>query len=229
MLLIRNLRKAYPDFQLSIERFCVRPATVVGLVGANGAGKTTFIRCIANFIRDYEGEVLIEGERYTGVERHLVSKLSYMSEEVDLIAALTVADHLELAKALSPRWSDSVAATLAREWDLDLHKPVGKLSRGNRVKVGMLTALSRQPRLLVLDEPTSGLDPVIRVQILRQLRKLRAEGRSALISSHIIEDIEQLADEIAIMKTGSIAEIMEHVGTGHTLREDVLKRLTDRT
>lgn len=227
MLLIRHLRKAYPDFQLSIDHFSIEPATIVGLVGANGAGKTTFIRCIANFIRDYAGDVFIEGERYTGTERHIVSKLSYMSEEIDLISALTAEDHLDLARALSPRWSNSTARTLAKKWDLDLAKPVGRLSRGNRVKLGLVAALSRQARLLILDEPTSGLDPIVREQMLDHLRQLRSEGCTVLISSHIIDDIKDVADVIAIMKTGSIVEVKAQAGTRDTLKQHVLDVLMD--
>lgn len=121
-LLVRGLRKQHGDFRLEIDELVVSSGKCVALVGENGAGKTTLMRCVMNFIRDYEGDILICGERYTGREKNLAGAIGSVSEAVDLIEDLTVSDHLALARALSPSWDQQTADRLMASLDLVRHK-----------------------------------------------------------------------------------------------------------
>jgi len=205
MLKIRALRKRQGDFVLDIPELSVTPGTFTVLAGDNGAGKTTLIRCITNFIRDYKGEIYVGGTRYTGFQKEVTARLGYMSEEMSLIEELTAAGHFTLAQALSGRWNQTICDRLTDQLNLDARKPVRELSRGNRVKLGLIVALSREPDLLIFDEPTSGLDPVSREIVLSELkRKKGSRTVSALISTHLLQEAEVIADEIAVMRAGKI-------------------------
>jgi ABC-2 type transport system ATP-binding protein len=198
----------------------------VALVGENGAGKTTLMRCVMNFTRDYEGEVLIGGERYTGREKGVAGAIGYVSESVDLMEDLTVSDHVALAQALSPAWDPAAADRLIRSLDLARHKQAKHLSRGNRVKLGLVLALSRRPAVLVLDEPTSGLDPLVREVVVGEICNLRGSA-ATLISSHILDDVRQLADTIAIIRGGRLVDLRPNTASLDELRTDVVRMLKE--
>ena len=225
-LLVRGLRKHYGDFRLEIDELAVSSGKCVALVGENGAGKTTLMRCVMNFIRDYEGEVLIGGERYTGREKGVAGAIGYVSESVDLMEDLTVSDHVALAQAISPAWDPAAADRLIDSLALSRRKVAKHLSRGNRVKLGLVLALSRRPRVLVLDEPTSGLDPLVREVVVGAICNLRGSA-ATLISSHILDDVRQLADTIAIIRGGRLVDLRPNTASLDELRTDVVRMLKE--
>jgi ABC-2 type transport system ATP-binding protein len=151
--------------------------------------------------------------------------IGYMTEEVALIEDLTAEDHLRLAEGLSPTWSAKMAAHLTEALDLARSKPAKHLSRGNRVKLGLVLALSRAPKVVVLDEPTSGLDPVAREVVINEIRRLRESQVATLISSHILDDVRELADAIAVIKAGRIVGMRSNTVELDRLRTDVLRLL----
>ena len=206
MIRAQDLKKEYDEFTLEIPEFSLAKGEIMALVGENGAGKTTLIRCLTNIIRDYSGDVYVEGQVYTGTQKDLTAKIAYMSEEIRLMEDLSVRDHLELARHLTFNWDENECRRLIEILKVKTKVKVKKLSRGNRVKLGIILALARRPEILILDEPTSGLDPIIRELVLEEIKRQKESGTAVLVSSHLLDDIESTADRISIIKNGQIIE-----------------------
>ncbi len=206
MIRAQNLKKEYEEFTLNIPEFSLAKGEILALVGENGAGKTTLIRCLTNIIRDYSGEIFVDGQLYTGIQKNLTSRIAYMSEEIKLIEDLSVKDHLELGRHLAFNWDEDESRRLVEVLKVKTSARVKKLSRGNRVKLGVILALARRPEILILDEPTSGLDPIIRELVLGEIKHQKESGTAILVSSHLLDDIESTADRISIIKNGQIIE-----------------------
>ncbi len=223
LLEIRQLRKQYEGFTLEVDRLDLDAGQVLAIVGENGAGKTTFLRCVSGFTPTFEGSVTMGGDLAAAYWRS--GGLAYMTEEVRLIEEATVGDHLDLARSISPSWDDSLASSLTAKFRVDLNKKASSLSRGNRVKVALLVALAKRPSLLLLDEPTSGLDPIVRDLVLDELRTVSRGGCATLLSSHILDDFRELADNVVVLKDGRIRSIFENPGDSDRLRDRVVKSL----
>jgi ABC-2 type transport system ATP-binding protein len=178
---------------------------VFGLIGANGAGKTTIIKHILGMLRAEAGLVRIFGldpvENPVGV----LGKIGYLSEDRDLPNWMRVRELLRYTQAFFPAWDPAYAEQLRDAFNLDPNAKVKSLSRGQRARAGLLIALAHRPELLVLDEPSSGLDPVVRRDILSAIiRTIADEGRTVLFSSHLLEEVERVADRVAIIHEGQI-------------------------
>ena len=184
----------------------VAVGTVHGFLGPNGAGKSTTIRVLLGMLRADAGQVtLLGGDPWRdAVELH--RRLAYVPGDVSLWPKLTGGETIDLLASLrgdaDPRRRDE----LIERFDLDPTKRARTYSKGNRQKVALVAALSSGAELLVLDEPTSGLDPLMEAQFRACVRELRAEGRTVLLSSHILAEVEALCDEISIVRAGRNVE-----------------------
>jgi ABC-2 type transport system ATP-binding protein len=183
-----------------------RPGRAYGLLGPNGAGKTTLLNLIALQLRLSAGRLSFGGNPIEWGDARWKSRFSYIRETPAFYDELSVAATLLLAARLYDRWDAPFAKQLVDRLGLNPYKPVGSLSKGNKVKVGIVVALAHHARLLMLDEPTAGLDPDARAELQTILRGLMREHSDLVLvlSSHIFEDIERVADEIAIMRCGHI-------------------------
>lgn len=206
MLEIKKLVKKYPPFSLEIEHLKVKNGKITALVGENGAGKTTLLRCIANLISNYQGEILIEGKKFTGKEKDTVNKISFMSEESFYINDFNSNEHFQIARKMSRYWDPEICDNLIQKLCLDIKKPIKELSRGNKIKLGIILALSRLPRFVIMDEPTTSLDPIMHQIIIEEINYWNKNSTTFLISSHSLDDIKTLADEIIIIKNGKITD-----------------------
>src|SRR6266550_3281806 len=174
---------------------------VYGLVGANGAGKTTLIRHILGLLRAQSGSVRVFGLDPVADPVGVLSRIGYLSEENDLPGWMRVDELIRYSRAFRPAWDDDYAEELRQSFALDLAAKIKNLSKGQKARVGILVALAYRPDLLVLDEPSSGLDPIVRRAILRAIAH---EGRTVLFSSHLLEEVEQVADHVTMINKGGI-------------------------
>ena len=178
---------------------------VFGLIGGNGAGKTTLIRHILGMLKAQTGSVRVFGldpvENPVGV----LGRIGYLSEDRDLPNWMRVHELIRYTQAFYPNWDPKYAEELREAFDLDPKAKVKALSRGQRARAGLLVALAHRPDLLVLDEPSSGLDPVVRRDILGAIiRTIADEGRTVFFSSHLLDEVERVADRVAIIHEGRI-------------------------
>ena len=185
---------------LSIPR-----GAVYGLVGANGAGKTTLIKHILGLLKAQTGSVRVFGLDPVADPVGVLSRIGYLSEENDLPGWMRVEELIRYSRAFYPAWDDEYAEELRRSFALDPAAKVKTLSKGQKARLGLLIALAYRPDLLVLDEPSSGLDPIVRRDILGAIiRTIADEGRTVLFSSHLLEEVEQVADHVTMINKGKI-------------------------
>ncbi|MDP2320164.1 MAG: ABC transporter ATP-binding protein [Acidobacteriota bacterium] len=178
---------------------------VYGLVGINGAGKTTLIKHILGLLEAQSGSVRVFGLDPVADPVAVLSKIGYLSEENDLPGWMRVDELLRYSRAFYPDWDDGYAEALRDRFALDPAARVKTLSKGQKARAGLLVALAYRPALLVLDEPSSGLDPIVRRDILGAvLRTIADEGRTVLFSSHLLDEVEEVADHVTMISGGRV-------------------------
>lgn len=178
---------------------------VYGLVGANGAGKTTLIKHILGLLRAQSGSVRVFGLDPVTEPVAVLSRIGYLSEENDIPEWMRIDELIRYSRAFYPAWDDVYAAELGQAFALDPAAIIRNLSKGQKARVGLLIALAHRPELLVLDEPSSGLDPIVRRDILGAvIRTIADEGRTVLFSSHLLGEVEQVADHVTMINRGQI-------------------------
>jgi len=182
-----------------------RPGRVFGLVGANGAGKTTLIKHLLGRLKAESGSVRVFGFDPVQDPVAVLGRLGYLSENRDLPGWMRIDELLRYTQSFYPKWDTAYAEELRRQFNLDPRAKIKNLSRGENAKAGLLIALAYRPELLLLDEPSSGLDPVVRRDILEAIiRTVAEEGRTVFFSSHLLEEVERVADDLAMMFDGRI-------------------------
>jgi ABC-2 type transport system ATP-binding protein len=185
----------------------VRRGAVFGFLGPNGAGKTTAIRILLDLIRPSAGSVRVFGvdcQRDTVAAHRL---LGYLPAE-PAFPSMTAGRYFEYVTRLrGGRVDGDYLARLVGRLELDLDRPIRALSRGNRQKVGLVQALMHRPDLVVLDEPTSGLDPLMQEVVEETLRDYAAEGRTVFFSSHVLAEVEQICDHVAMLRRGRVVDV----------------------
>jgi len=192
---------ALASVSLSVTR-----GAVYGLVGANGAGKTTLIKHILGLLRAESGSVSVFGLDPVGDPVGVLSRIGYLSEERDLPGWMRVDELIRYSRAFYPAWDDAYAQELRHTFALDPTAKISNLSKGQKARAALLIALAYRPELLVLDEPSSGLDPIVRRDIVGAIiRTVADEGRTVLFSSHLLDEVEQVADHVTMISHGRIA------------------------
>lgn len=188
----------------------VQRGEIFGYLGPNGAGKTTTIRCLLDLIRPDGGTVRVMGIDPQADPVAVRARTGYLPGELALDPNMTVEDTLHYFNALRGNKADwGFARQLAERLDLDLKPPIKNLSHGNKQKVGIVQALMHRPELLLLDEPTLGLDPLMQHEVLRMITEAKANGATIFFSSHIMSEVEAVAERVAIIRKGVIVEVAE--------------------
>jgi ABC-2 type transport system ATP-binding protein len=203
---MRNISRRF-GVKLALDdvSFRVPAGSVVGLVGENGAGKTTLIKHILGLLKAQCGSVRVFGRDPVADPVGVLSRIGYLSEESDMPGWMRVRELIRYVAAFYPTWDADYAEQLRREFDLDPKAKVKLLSKGQRARAGLLTALAYRPDLLLLDEPSSGLDPIVRRDILGAIiRTIADEGRTVLFSSHLLSEVERVSDYVAMIRHGRI-------------------------
>lgn len=202
-----GVRKRYTHFSLEDIDLELPTGSIMGFIGANGAGKSTTIRILMGLVHQDAGTVRVLGHAMPADQAAAKLDIGFVSEDMRLYGQATLAWHMDFLRPIYPRWDQSYAESLARRFDLKPQQKIKGLSHGQRVKAALLLALAKRPRLLVLDEPTTGLDPVARVEVLRELMAALAdEDRTILFSSHNTLDVEQISDRITFIDRGRIID-----------------------
>jgi len=178
-----------------------------GFIGPNGAGKTTTIRMVLGQIRPTSGEVKIFGEDAMGQAAHIHRRIGFLSGDMEMDTGLTGEQYLEYITHLRGGQGAQNRMSLAKRLQCDLSKPMGQLSRGNRQKVGLIAAVMHAPDLLILDEPSSGFDPLIQVEFAKIIEEHKARGGTALISSHVLSEVQHLCDRVGLIRQGKMIKV----------------------
>jgi ABC-2 type transport system ATP-binding protein len=212
----------------------VAPGEVHGFLGPNGAGKTTTIRIVLGLVRASGGHVELFGGDPWRQAATLHERLAYVAGDVSLWSGLTGGQCIDVLGATYGGVDEARRAALIERFDLDPTKRVRDYSKGNRQKVALIAALAADADLLVLDEPTSGLDPLMEQAFQEVVRERREEGCTVLLSSHILAEVEALADRVTIIRrgrtvtTGTLAELRRHTRTHvHAVTLDAPAGLAD--
>ena len=184
----------------------VSQGTVFGLLGPNGAGKSTLLKLLVGHLRPTSGSVSVLGRPVAPPDPALWSKIGYVSQERYLPGWMTPAECLHFARTLHPQWDEAKTRRLVERLGLPLNGRIRDLARGVYVRLQIVLAMAHNPELILLDEPTSGLDPVGRRELLTLLIEEigSGAGHTVIFSSHLVEDIERMADSMAIMDAGRI-------------------------
>jgi ABC-2 type transport system ATP-binding protein len=204
---IRGLRKSFGAFvALDGLDLRVRAGEVHGFLGPNGSGKTTTIRVLLGLLRADAGTVrLLGGDPWVDAVR-LHRRLAYVPGDVTLWPRLTGGEVIDLFGRLRGDLDPTRRDELVERFELDPTKRARTYSKGNRQKVALVAGLASDAELLVLDEPTAGLDPLMEATFQDCIKEVRREGRSVLLSSHILSEVESLCDRVTILRAGRTVE-----------------------
>lgn len=204
---LENVCKQYKDFALRDVSFTVPTGSIMGLIGENGAGKTTIIKLILNMIKRDAGNIRVLGMDNLEYERKIKSQVGVVLDRIGFNEQLRLKEVAAIMRAIfRGSWDDALFREYAEKFRLPQDKKIKEFSRGMGMKLSIAAALSHRPKLLILDEATSGLDPIIRSEILDEfLDFIQDEEHSVLISSHITSDLEKVADYITFIHDGKVA------------------------
>ncbi len=192
--------RAVDELSINVPR-----GSVYGFLGRNGAGKTSTMRMLLGLARPTAGGATVLGFPIGRDTLAILHRTAYVTEGKILYGRLTARELVRFTKGFYPNWSDEAVAKYARRFDIPMDRPFAKLSLGNRTKVCLLLALAQQAELLILDEPTSGLDPVAVDEFQRVVAEdLAGDGRTVLISSHQLADVERIADWVGLIDYGRL-------------------------
>ncbi len=199
----------------------VQSGEVFGFLGPNGAGKTTAIRCMLDLIRPNHGSIRIFGDDPQRSPQKIKKQVGYLPGDLKMEGDFSVRGFLDYMHHLrGDRHDRQFVLDLAERLDLALDQKIKTLSQGNRQKVGLIQSLMSRAPLLLLDEPTLGLDPLMKQEILRIVRETNAGGVTVFFSSHILSEVQEIADRVGIIRKGALVEI---AGT-----EDLINRSLTR-
>jgi len=193
-------RVAVDDLSLSVPA-----GSIFGLVGQNGAGKTTTIRALLNLIQPSSGRLQVLGLDPVAHGRAILRRVGFVPESPDYYGWMTVDEIVSFNAAFYDHWDGDLAARLLKRLELPTRQRLATLSRGMKAKVGLVMALGARPELLILDDPTSGLDTIVRREFLEEtIANVQAEGGTVFFSSHLLHEMERIADTVAILHHGKL-------------------------
>ena len=204
LLKLENVRKSYGTFELdcSIE---VKKGQVTGLIGRNGAGKSTTFKSVLGLIYPDSGDIEMFGKKLSDITPEDKEQLGVVLAEANACEMFTAKDMLPILKAMYKHFSEREYLEKCKQYDIPMNKPLKEFSTGMKAKFKIIMAMSHEAKLLILDEPTAGLDVVMRTELLDMLREyMEDEENAILISSHIATDLEGLCDDIYMISDGKI-------------------------
>lgn len=217
---VKNLSKSYGSHQvLNNVSFDFSEGQIIGLLGPNGSGKTSLIKILTGLINDYKGEVLIDGNKPGKVSKAAVA---YLPEKTYLASWMTTKDAVEYIDDFYDDFDKEKALKMIDRFQLPLKQKVKTMSKGMQEKLQLVLVMCRNARLYVLDEPMGGVDPAARDFILETILKNRPEGSTILMSTHLIQDVEEIFDSILMIGRGQvlIKDTVDNITTsGKTINE----------
>ena len=202
---VKNLTKEYKDFAVKDISLKIPKGSVLGLIGENGAGKSTFINSILNIVKPNEGEISILGKDLYTYEKEIKEEIAVIFDRSHYNENLKPSFVGKMLSKIYKNWDNDKFYNLLKEFNIPVDKKIKQFSKGMKMKFEFACALSHSPKFLILDESTSGLDPVFRDEILEILRDFTMdEEHTILMSSHITSDLDKIADQIIMLHKGKI-------------------------
>lgn len=202
---IKNLSKSFSDFRLDHLNLTLPSGCIMGLIGENGAGKSTTIKLILDCLHKDSGSITILGRDNQDDIRLTKEDVGVVMDEAGIPDCLSAKQVGKIMALTFQNWDADTYAALSQKFSIPMDKPFKDFSRGMRMKLGIAIAMSHKAKLLLLDEPTSGLDPVVRDEVVEMFSDFtRDENHSILISSHIVSDLEKLCDYVAFLHKGKL-------------------------
>jgi ABC-2 type transport system ATP-binding protein len=216
LLRTEQLTKKYGSF-LALDRLDleVRPGEIVGILGPNGSGKSTALRLLLGFLKPTAGQASIAGYDCWSDSVNARRQVSYLPGELRLYENMTGQQLIDFLCRLREYTPSSRLEQLARQFDIDIQRPLSRMSSGMKRKVALMQVLLPETPLLILDEPTNTLDPVMRDQLLSQLSLASKRGQAVVFSSHVLTEVEHICDRVAILQRGRLV----HWESMHELRQ----------
>lgn len=216
---VKNLEKRYEGFTLGKIDLEIPAGEIIGLIGENGAGKTTFIKSILNIVSKDSGDIKIFDKDFKENEGEIKENIGAVLDETFFPELMNAKDINLVMKDIFKKWDEKLFNDYLKKFALPNNKPIKTFSKGMKKKLEIATALSHHPKLLILDEPTSGLDPVVRNEVLDIfLEFMQNEENTIIFSTHITSDLEHIADRIVFIDNGKILlnksrdDIMDNYG-----------------
>ncbi|MCT3098944.1 ABC transporter ATP-binding protein [Lactococcus lactis subsp. lactis] len=204
---VKGLQENFGQFQaLKDVSFEVNAGEVLGYIGPNGAGKSATIRILLGIIRATQGKVQIFGKDVWQDSIEIHKKIAYVPGDVYLWPNLSGGETIDLFLKLHGASNQEKRDQLIKKFDLNPKKKVRSYSKGNRQKIALIAALATEAELYIFDEPTSGLDPLMEAVFQEEVKALKAAGKAIILSSHILSEVEKLADRVAVIRKGEIVE-----------------------
>lgn len=223
ILKINNLTKKYGDFiALNQINFEIKKGEVYGFIGPNGAGKTTTIRLILGLLKANQGNITIFGKDAWSDAVEIHRNVAYVPGEVNLWPNLTGGEVIDLLLSLRGSGTEERKLELIKKFNLDPTKKCRTYSKGNRQKVALIAAFASDAELYIFDEPTSGLDPLMEKVFHECVVEAKNQGKSVLLSSHILSEVEKLCDKISIIRDGKIVETGTLEELRHLTRTNII-------
>lgn len=220
---VKNLTKRFGNFTaLDGINLDVRAGEVFGFIGPNGAGKSTTIRVLLGILKATKGDVQVFGKDAWNDAVDIHKRVAYVPGDVNLWPNLTGGEVIDLFVKLRGTNNKSRREELIEKFDLDPTKKCRTYSKGNRQKVALIAAFSSEADLYILDEPTSGLDPLMEQVFQECVMDVKKEGKSVLLSSHILSEVEKLCDRVGIIRQGKIIESGSLSELRHLTRTHIL-------
>lgn len=205
ILQVENICKSYAEFALKDVSFSLMEGSIMGLIGMNGAGKSTTMKSILNLLKPDSGEVYIFGEKVRADDCKTREEIGVVFDESCFPQLVKISELENILKNIFARWNSNLFHSLTKRFSLPEKTRIKDFSRGMKMKLAIAVAMSHGARLLILDEPTSGLDPIVRNEILDLfLEFIQNSHNSILVSSHITGDLEKIADYITFIDQGKI-------------------------
>ena len=209
-LVIKNFTKKYGNYN-AVENLSLSLhfGEVFGFLGPNGAGKSTTIRTIMNFIRPTQGSIAVHGFDSVKDDVQIKNNIGYLAGEIALYNSLTGHQVINYLANLGRTVDNKVVLQLSEKLQADLDQHIGKLSKGNRQKIGLILACMHKPKLLILDEPTSGLDPLMKQAFYDLVLEMKQNGTTFFLSSHDFAEVEKICDRVGFIREGRLITIQD--------------------
>lgn len=204
VLNVIGLCKEYPSFKLENISFSVKKGSIMGIIGRNGAGKTTALKSILNLVKPTGGAIRYFDMDIISNEREIKQRIGYAGGSVDFYKRKKIKDIIKVTSSFYENWDEKEYLKYMNAFSIDENKTPLQLSEGMKVKLNLTIALSHHAQLLILDEPTSGIDPVSREELLEAFVFLKERGVAILFSTHITSDLEKCADDITYISKGRL-------------------------